>query len=181
MAAGSKTLDLRGDLTTGWAMAHRVNCRARLKEGDKAHHIYSLFIAEKTVPNLWTLHPPFQIDGNFGVMAGVSEMLLQSHEGAIELLPALPAAWSEGAFDGLVARGNFVISAQWSDSKLTGIKIAARSGGLCRIKCPSAKDARVIDAAGKMVSVQVVEDDVLEFQMEVGQQVGIKLGKQNEH
>ena len=181
MAAASKTLDLRGDLTTGWAMAHRMNCRARLKEGDKAHHVYSLFIAEKTVPNLWTLHPPFQIDGNFGVMAGVSEMLLQSHEGAIELLPALPTAWSEGAFDGLVARGNFVVSAQWSDSKLTGIEVTARSGGLCRLMFPSAKDTRVVDGSGEPVKTQLVGDDVLKFQMDVGQKVGIQLGKQDEN
>ncbi|MDF7824054.1 glycoside hydrolase family 95 protein [Pontiellaceae bacterium B12227] len=180
MGAASKTLDLRGDLTTGWAMAHRMNCRARLKEGDKAHQVYSLFIAEKTVPNLWTLHPPFQIDGNFGVMAGVSEMLLQSHEGAIELLPALPVVWSEGAFDGLVARGNFVVSAQWSDSMLTGAEVIARIGGLCRLKFPSAKNARVLDGTGEPVKTRVVSDDVLEFQMDVGQQVAIQIGKQNE-
>ena len=78
MQAASKTLDLRGDRTTGWAMAHRMNCRARLGEGEKAHQIFQLFIREKTVQNLWTLHPPFQIDGSLGTMAGVVEMLLQS-------------------------------------------------------------------------------------------------------
>jgi hypothetical protein len=174
MAAASKTLDLRGDLTTGWAMAHRMNCRARLKEGDKAHLVYSLFIAEKTVPNLWTLHPPFQIDGNFGVMAGVAEMLLQSHEGVIELLPALPAAWSAGAFEGLVSRGNFEISAQWADSSLRSITVAARSGGLCRLKFAAAKNARVVDGSGKPVATQAVGDDVLEFRMKVGQQVNVQ-------
>ncbi|VGO15309.1 hypothetical protein PDESU_03891 [Pontiella desulfatans] len=177
MDAASNTLDLRGDLTTGWAMAHRMNCRARLKEGDKAHQVYSLFIAEKTVPNLWTLHPPFQIDGNFGVMAGVSEMLLQSHEAAIELLPALPAAWSKGAFDGLVARGNFVVSAEWSDNKLIGAGVTARSGGLCRLKITSAKDARVVDASGNKISARVVGDDVMEFNTVAGQKVGIQFGK----
>jgi hypothetical protein len=177
MAAASKTLDLRGDLTTGWAMAHRMNCRARLKQGDKAYRVYSLFIAEKTVPNLWTLHPPFQIDGNFGVMAGVSEMLLQSHEDVIELLPALPAAWSKGAFDGLVARGNFVISAQWADSELSGIEVTARSGGVCRLKFPAAKAARVADASGEPIAVRTAGDDTLEFPMEVGQKVSIQPGK----
>jgi hypothetical protein len=178
MAAASKTLDFRGDLTTGWAMAHRMNCRARLKEGDKAHRVYSLFIAEKTVPNLWTLHPPFQIDGNFGVMAGVSEMLLQSHVGVIELLPALPDAWSEGSFDGLVARGNFVIAAKWSDSMLTNIGVTARSGGLCRLKFPAAKEARVVDGSGKLINTQLVGDNILELQMEPGRQVSIQSGKQ---
>lgn len=175
MAAASKTLDFRGDLTTGWAMAHRMNCRARLKEGDHAHRVYSLFIAEKTVPNLWTLHPPFQIDGNFGVMAGVSEMLMQSHEGGIELLPALPKAWSNGAFEGLVARGNFEISAQWSDAKLTEAEVVARRGGMCRLKLPSAKNARVVDMSGKPVTAKVMGDEVLELHMKPGQEVVIRL------
>jgi hypothetical protein len=75
MQAASKTLDLRGDKTTGWALAHRMNSRARLGEGDKAHEVYQRFIRERTVPNLWTLHPPFQIDGNLGTMAGVAALL----------------------------------------------------------------------------------------------------------
>ena len=113
MQAASKTLDLRGNKTTGWALAHRMNCRARLGEGDKAREAYQRnLLATRTATNLWALHPPFQIDGSLGTMAGVAEMLLQSHDGAIKILPALPKAWSTGHFDGLVARGNFVISAQ---------------------------------------------------------------------
>jgi hypothetical protein len=176
-AAAEKTLNLRGDVTTGWAMAHRMNCWARLGDGNRAHLLYQLFIAEKTVPNLWTLHPPFQIDGNFGVMAGVAEMLLQSHEDYIAVLPALPKAWSTGSFDRLVARGNFVLSAAWKEMKLSQLKVTARSGGLCRLKFPSAKNARVVDTSGKPVTARVVGDDVLELQMNVGQQVGIQLVK----
>lgn len=81
MKAAGKTLDFRGNLSTDWAMAHRLNCRARLKDSEIAHRLYQLFITNKTVPNLWTLHPSFQIDENFGMMVGVVEMLLQSHEG----------------------------------------------------------------------------------------------------
>ena len=145
MQAASTTLDLRGDITTGWAMAHRMNCRARLKEAENAHGIYQKFIQLKTVPNLWTLHPPFQIDGNFGTMAGVAEMLLQSHEDYIELLPALPKAWDNGSFEGLVARGNFVISANWKDGKATSFKIISRSGTPCRIQYPGIGNALIKD------------------------------------
>lgn len=126
-------------------MAHRMNCRARLKEAENAHGIYQKFIQLKTVPNLWTLHPPFQIDGNFGTMAGVAEMLLQSHEDYIELLPALPKAWDNGSFEGLVARGNFVISANWKDGKATSFKIISRSGTPCRIQYPGIGNALIKD------------------------------------
>lgn len=137
MQAASKTLDLRGDKTTGWALAHRMNSRARLGEGEKAHEVYQRFIRERTVPNLWTLHPPFQIDGNLGTMAGVAEMLLQSHEGTIKILPALPKAWNTGSFQGLVARGNFVVSCEWREGKPTTISIHSKSGGTCRLASPS--------------------------------------------
>jgi alpha-L-fucosidase 2 len=153
MQAASHTLDLRGNKTTGWALAHRMNCRARLGEGEKAHEVYQRFIRERTVPNLWTLHPPFQIDGSLGTMAGVAEMLLQSHDDAIQVLPALPAAWKTGHFDGLVARGNFVISAKWKDGKATELSILSRSGGECRIACSSIGTATVRDSGGKKVKV----------------------------
>jgi len=151
MQAARKTLDLRGSKTTGWAMAHRMNCRARLKEGEKAHEVYQRFISERTVPNLWTLHPPFQIDGNFGTMAGVSEMLLQSHEGYIDILPALPKAWNRGSFAGLVARGNFVLSAKWEAGKAQSITVTSRSGGECRLAYPGIDSVQVKDSKGKTI------------------------------
>ncbi len=151
MQAASKTLDLRGNKTTGWAMAHRMNCRARLGEGDNAHEVYRQFIRERTVPNLWTLHPPFQIDGSLGAMAGVAEMLLQSHEDSINILPALPAAWHSGYFDGLVARGNFVVAAEWENGKATTVSVLSRSGGDCRIAYPGIGSATVTDSAGNTV------------------------------
>ncbi len=153
MKAASKTLDLRGDKTTGWAMAHRMNCRARLKEGEKAYNVFRRFISERTAPNLWTLHPPFQIDGNFGTIAGVVEMLLQSHEGFIEILPALPQAWHTGSFKGLVARGNFVVDAEWHEGRATRIAITSRSGGVCHLACPEKADVEVRTEAGNPIQL----------------------------
>ena len=169
MQAASHTLDLRGNKTTGWALAHRMNCRARLGEGEKAHEVYQRFIRERTVPNLWTLHPPFQIDGSLGTMAGVAEMLLQSQDDAIQILPALPAAWNTGHFDGLVARGNFVISAKWQDGKATAISILSRSGGECRIACPGIGKATVTDSAGNTVKVSRDGTDRIHFASAVGE------------
>jgi len=151
MAAARKTLDMRGNQTTGWAMAHRMNCRARLKQGEEALEAYQLFISERTVPNLWTLHPPFQIDGNFGTMAGVAEMLLQSHEEYIDILPALPKAWNTGSFDGLVARGNFVFSVNWDRGKVISMSVTSRSGGECRVTCPGIGACLIKDSEGKVV------------------------------
>ena len=153
MQAASKTLNLRGNKTTGWALAHRMNCRARLGEGDQAHEAYQRFIIERTATNLWALHPPFQIDGSLGTMAGVAEMLLQSHDDAIKILPALPKAWNTGHFDGLVARGNFVISAKWKDGQATELSILSRSDGECRIAYPGIGKAIVTDSSGDEIKV----------------------------
>jgi alpha-L-fucosidase 2 len=156
-------LDFRGNNTTGWAMAHRMNVRARTKEGEKAHEVYSKFIKERTLPNLWTVHPPFQIDGNLGTMAGVAEMLIQSHEGFIELLPALPKAWGTGFFDGLVARGNFELSLKWENSKITFLKVISRSGGKCSIKYKNIEAAQIKDSKGKIVSHTIKSENMIEF------------------
>jgi len=161
--AVSTVLDFRGNKTTGWALAHRMNIRARTKEAEKAHEVYSKFLKERTLPNLWTVHPPFQIDGNLGTMAGVAEMLLQSHEGFIELLPALPQAWETGSFNGLVARGNFELSLKWENSKISTVKIIANSGGECSIKYPNIEDAQVKDSTGKKISYNIMGEDIIEF------------------
>jgi alpha-L-fucosidase 2 len=174
MQAASKTLDLRGNKTTGWALAHRMNCRARLGEGDKAHEAYQRFIRERTVTNLWTLHPPFQIDGSFGTMAGVAEMLLQSHEGVIKIIPALPRAWHKGSFDGLVARGNFVVSAQWRRGKATAVSVLSRSGGQCRITFPGIGSAMVEDSQGKRIETSLEADELLSFATNTGEKYTIK-------
>jgi len=169
MRAASKTLDLRGTKTTGWALAHRMNSRARLGEGDKAHDIYQRFIRERTLPNLWTVHPPFQIDASLGAMAGVAEMLLQSHEGVIKILPALPKAWNTGSFEGLVARGNFVVSCEWSEGKPTTISIHSKSGGKCRISSPGIGAATIKDGKGNSVKVKGEGNDLIQFEATAGE------------
>ncbi|MCU0791511.1 MAG: glycoside hydrolase family 95 protein [Opitutaceae bacterium] len=160
MAAARRTLDLRtyhtnaarNRITTGWALVHRMLSRARLGDGDVAHEIFREFLRQRTAPNLWTMHPPFQIDGNLGSMAAVAEMLLQSHEGHVRVLPALPAAWRTGSFTGLVARGNFVVDATWADAVVRRLRIVSRAGGECRLAFPGDGRARVLDATGATVA-----------------------------
>ncbi|WDE98957.1 glycoside hydrolase family 95 protein [Lentisphaera profundi] len=174
MQAASKTLDLRGDRTTGWALAHRMNSRARLGEGDKAHEAYKRFIRERTATNLWALHPPFQIDGSLGTMAGVAEMLLQSHDNSIRVLPALPKVWKTGHFDGLVARGNFVVSAKWQEGKASLISIQSRSGGVCRVNYPGIAKATIADSNGNAVEVTREGTDQIHFSSTLGETYLIK-------
>ena len=175
MAAASKTLDFRGDNTRGWAIAHHMCCRARLKEGERAYGLYQKFIAERTFPNLWTWQPPFQIDGSLGCLAGVTEMLLQSHREYIEPLPALPKAWAKGSYNGLVARGNFVISAKWKDGKATKLAVTARSGGECRIAYPGIESVPVKNSHDEVVQTLSPEKGKIKFNTKKGETYTMKL------
>jgi alpha-L-fucosidase 2 len=119
---------------TGWSRAWIINFWARLEDGEQAYENYQALLAKSTLPNLWDLHPPFQIDGNFGGTAGVAEMLVQSHAGEIHLLPALPPAWSSGMVRGLRARGNVEIAIEWNGGRVQRATFMSTTGGAHRIR-----------------------------------------------
>jgi len=144
--AAKKSLEIRGDKATGWATAWRINLWARLRDGDHAHSILAFLLGpERTYPNMFDAHPPFQIDGNFGGTSGITEMLMQCQDDIIDLLPALPSAWPTGSISGLRARGGCTIDLAWRNGKLARATIQGSERG-----------RRTVRYAGRSIEVDIL-------------------------
>lgn len=154
------SLNDRGDKSTGWAMGQRINTWARVGDGNRAYKLINQLFKSGLYSNMWDAHPPFQIDGNFGYTAGVTEMLMQSNLGYIELLPALPDEWSNGKVCGIVARGNFEIDMEWRDKKLSSLSIKSNIGGECKLKLNDNIN-NIISSTGEIVPYSMLNGKVV--------------------
>lgn len=173
------SLQLRSDASTGWSLAWRVALWARALDGEHAHRIIRNALKHSTsygieenkggvYYNLLDSHAPFQIDGNFGYSAAVAELLLQSYGGTLRLLPALPTCWSEGYIRGLKAEGNFEVSQEWKDGKLTKAIVKSNCGQLCKLSYKDIKKAEITDINGNKVEPYIIDADTVSLNTESG-------------
>jgi alpha-L-fucosidase 2 len=171
--AAKLTLDLRGRKSNiGWARAERIAMLARVYDAEEAYAYYQDFIEGNLLHNLFNDHrggPLFQADGNYGATAGVAEMLLQSHEHVVAPLPALPEAWSTGSYSGILARGNFEVSARWSDGQATQFDVLSKSGGALDLRFPNVAQATIRTAAGQQVDFVAQGNDLVRIETTKGQ------------
>jgi alpha-L-fucosidase 2 len=169
--AARRTLELRGDAGTGWSLAWKINYWARMEEGGRAHDlIRSLVTTDRLAPNMFDLHPPFQIDGNFGATAGIAEMLLHSHNGELHVLPALPSAWPAGSVAGLRGRGGHTVGATWSGGGIRELTVRADRAGAVRVRSRMFTGTYELRDAtsGTVVTPTRPESDLVAFTVEAG-------------
>ena len=179
LEAAATTLELRGDGSTGWATAHRALSWARVGDGENAYRLANKLLAQRANANLWFSYngvkdSPFQIESNFGYTAAVAEMLLQSHEGCLALLPALPETWESGSFTGLTARGNFSVDAVWEKSQAVSFTVRSRAGSECVLRYPGIENALVLDSNGNEVAFETVESGLICFDTVKGETYTVK-------
>ncbi len=164
-------LNQRGDEGAGWSRAWKMSLWARLYDGERAYKIFKGYLKDQCFLQLFAkCFKPMQVDGSLGVTAGITEMLVQSHEGIIELLPALPAAWSAGKFEGVCARGAFELSFQWENNKLIHVNILSKAGGICKINLPATV---IITSNGTNIKRDIQPDGSISFATQKGMQYQI--------
>ncbi len=162
------TLEKRGDGGTGWSKAWKINMWARMQDGDRARKLLGEQLTGSTLANLFDTHPPYQIDGNFGAAAGITEMLLQSQGDYIEPLAALPSGWDTGSVDGIKARGNFEMDFSWENGGISECRITSNSGNPCKIKYNGIGSLNVYDETNKRYVKAEASENTLEFSTTAG-------------
>ncbi|MDE5934321.1 MAG: glycoside hydrolase family 95 protein, partial [Muribaculaceae bacterium] len=184
--AAVNSLRMRGDASTGWSLGWKINLWARALDGNHARHMmkYSLNHSGSygvdqryggVYYNLLDSHAPFQIDGNLGFTSGVAEMLLQSHEGFLRLLPAIPDAWATGSAYGMKAIGNFEVDQKWRDGRLTDVSVLSLAGQPCEIHYPGISDATVTDCNGEKIRIHIIDSNHISFPTEIGSRYSVSL------